>query len=134
MGRDPAPELNASSLAVAVILTVAPSRGPAQTSSGSANCRSLTDPPHPGLRRAGISDRTQQTTWPAAPISAARLATLPAAEIAVATSGSAQAVEQARTALELDYPYRDTPSTIGEIGASLPSARTDVATSSSQTS
>lgn len=36
-------------------------------------------------------------------------------------------MEQARTALELDYPYRDTPATFGEIAASLPSARTDLA-------
>ena len=81
----------------------------------------------PDLSSLIASARTQQTTWPAAPISAARLANFPAGAIVVATSGSAQAVERARTALELDYPYRDTPSTIGEIGASLPSARTDLA-------
>jgi hypothetical protein len=73
------------------------------------------------------SASTRQATWPAVQIPAARLQNLPAAAIAVATSGSAQAVERARTALELDYPYRRTPSTIGEIGASLPSARTDLA-------
>ena len=73
------------------------------------------------------SARMAETTWPAAPISAARLQNLPAAAIAVATSGSAQAVERARTALELDYPDRDTPNTVGEIGASLPSAATDLA-------
>ncbi|MGH3206515.1 MAG: FtsX-like permease family protein [Trebonia sp.] len=70
---------------------------------------------------------TQQTTWPAAPVSAAQLQNLPASAVAVATSGSAQAVERARTALELDYPYRDTPATFGEIDKSLPSARTDLA-------
>ena len=81
----------------------------------------------PDLSSLIASARTQQITWPAAPISAARLANLPAGAIAVATSGSAQAVERARTALELDYPYRQTPSTVGEIGASLPSAKTDLA-------
>jgi hypothetical protein len=81
----------------------------------------------PDLGGLIVSARTQRTTWPEAPVSAARLQTLPAAAIVLATSGSAQAVERARTALELDYPYRDTPSTLGEIGASLPSAKTDLA-------
>jgi hypothetical protein len=81
----------------------------------------------PDLSGLIASARTQQTTWPAAPISAAHLQNLPASAIAVTTSGSAQAVERARTALELDYPYRNTPSTLGEIGTSLPSARTDLA-------
>lgn len=31
------------------------------------------------------------------------------------------------TALEVDYPYRQAPSIVGEIGASLPNARTDLA-------
>jgi hypothetical protein len=79
----------------------------------------------PDLSSFIASPRTQQTTWPAAPISAAGLQDLPAVTIAVDTDGSAQAVERARTALELDYPYRQTPDTIGEIGASLPSAQTD---------
>jgi len=79
----------------------------------------------PDLSSFIASPRTQQTTWPAAPISAMRLQDLPAVTIAVATNGSAQAVERARTALELDYPYRQTPDTIGEIGASLPSTQTD---------
>lgn len=69
----------------------------------------------------------QHTTWPAAPISAARLQSLPASAVAVATSGSTQAVERARTALELDYPYRDTPTTFGEINESRPGAKTDLA-------
>ena len=78
----------------------------------------------PDLSSLIASAGTQHITWPAAPVSAAQLASLPAAAIAVATSGSAQAVERARTALELDYPYRNTPNTIGEIGASRPSAET----------
>jgi hypothetical protein len=78
----------------------------------------------PDLSSLIASAGTQHTTWPAAPVSAAQLASLPAAAIAVATSGSAQAVERARTALELDYPYRNTPNTVGEIGASRSSADT----------
>jgi FtsX-like permease family protein len=78
----------------------------------------------PDLSSLIASAGTQHITWPAAPVSAVQLANLPAAAIAVATSGSAQAVERARTALELDYPYRNTPNTIGEIGASRSSAET----------
>jgi hypothetical protein len=58
----------------------------------------------PDLSGLIASARTQQTTWPAAPISAARLANLPAAAVAVATSGSVQAVERARTALSWTIP------------------------------
>jgi len=81
----------------------------------------------PDLSSLIASARAQEVTWPAALISAARLQNLPVGAIAVAAGRSAQAVERARTALELDYPYRQTPSTIGEIDASRPSAKTDLA-------
>ena len=53
-------------------------------------------------------------TWPAANVPATRLDTLGVDAINVATNGTTQAVEQARTALEnaRTYPAVSTPSTI----------------------
>jgi FtsX-like permease family protein len=58
-------------------------------------------------------------TWPAAKVSATRLATLGVNAIHVATDGSTATVEQARTVLENApaYPGVSTPSTIGDIVA-----------------
>ncbi|MEW2622910.1 FtsX-like permease family protein [Streptomyces sp. NPDC048106] len=55
--------------------------------------------------------------WPAADISAARLARLPVQEIVVATDGSKSAIERARTILANTYADRDVPSTVREIHA-----------------
>jgi hypothetical protein len=58
------------------------------------------------------------TTWPAAGISAQRLRHLPVQAIFVGTNGSTSAIERARTALELAYPYLGfPPSTIGDFSA-----------------
>ena len=58
------------------------------------------------------------TTWPAAAISAQHLWRLPVQAIFVGTTGSTSAIERARTALELAYPYLPSPpSTIGEFSA-----------------
>jgi ABC-type lipoprotein export system ATPase subunit len=58
------------------------------------------------------------TTWPAAAISAQRLQRLPVQAIFVGTNGSTSAIERARTALELAYPYLVfPPSTIGDLSA-----------------
>ena len=65
-----------------------------------------------------VSPETSQVTWPAAPISAASLAAIPADAIAVGTSGSSQAIERARTVLDQLYPYRGTPVTYGQLGSS----------------
>ncbi|MEU0831178.1 FtsX-like permease family protein [Streptomyces sp. NPDC005969] len=54
------------------------------------------------------------TAWPAAGISAQRLARLPVQEIVVATNGSTSAIERARTILANTYPDQDVPSTVGE--------------------
>ncbi|HTV99877.1 MAG TPA: FtsX-like permease family protein [Streptosporangiaceae bacterium] len=56
-------------------------------------------------------------TWPAANISASRLATLGVAGINVGTDGATAAVEQARTVLEnaTAYPAASTPSTVGDL-------------------
>jgi hypothetical protein len=58
------------------------------------------------------------TTWPTAAISAQRLQRLPVQAIFVGTDGSTSAIERARTALELAYPYQVfPPSTIGDLSA-----------------
>jgi hypothetical protein len=58
------------------------------------------------------------TTWPAAAISAQRLQRLQVQAIFVGTNGSTSAIERARTALELAYPYLPfPPSTIGDLSA-----------------
>ncbi|MET7689111.1 FtsX-like permease family protein [Streptomyces sp. NPDC005483] len=52
--------------------------------------------------------------WPAADISAQRLARLPVREIVVATDGSTSAIERARTVLASAYPDQDVPLTVRE--------------------
>jgi hypothetical protein len=54
------------------------------------------------------------TAWPAAGISAQRLARLPVQEIVVATNGSTSAIERARTILANTYPDQDVPRTVRE--------------------
>ncbi|MER6976766.1 FtsX-like permease family protein [Streptomyces carpinensis] len=54
------------------------------------------------------------TAWPAAAISAQRLARLPVQEIVVATDGSTSAIERARTVLANSYPDQDVPWTLHE--------------------
>jgi FtsX-like permease family len=66
----------------------------------------------------GLDHSLASTTWPAAAISAQRLQRLGVQAIFVGTSGSTSAIERARTALELAYPYLPSPpSTIGEFSA-----------------
>jgi len=63
----------------------------------------------------GINGRSQAgTVWAAAAISPQRLRQLPAQSIAVGTSGSASAIEAARTVIETAYPHQRAPATIGE--------------------
>jgi hypothetical protein len=66
----------------------------------------------------GLDHSLASTTWPAAAISAQRLQRLGVQAIFVGTSGSTAAIERARTALELAYPYLPSPpTTIGEFSA-----------------
>ncbi len=67
-----------------------------------------------GTDSLGASSRT----WPTSTISPARLAALPVQYVVVATNGSTQAIEQARTTLERAYPVLYSPETIAE-GQSL---------------
>ncbi|HEV2451555.1 MAG TPA: FtsX-like permease family protein [Streptosporangiaceae bacterium] len=74
-----------------------------------------------GIPPAGIVDwqRSQASTvWPAAAITAQRLERLPVQAIFVGTNGSTQAIERARTVLELAYPnLAAAPATIGDLSA-----------------
>ncbi|GAA3776324.1 FtsX-like permease family protein [Streptomyces chiangmaiensis] len=54
------------------------------------------------------------TAWPAAAISAQRLARLSVQQIVVATNGSTSAIERARTILANTYPDQDVPWTVRE--------------------
>jgi hypothetical protein len=79
----------------------------------------------------GLTKKTTlaDQTWPAAPISAARLARLPVEEVAVGTNGSPAAVEQARTDLEVALPYQSyqqAPLTMGEVMSSTAQSRTEL--------
>jgi hypothetical protein len=67
--------------------------------------------PHNGL------DADTATVWRAAPIAPGALASLPVLSIVVRTDGSAAAIEQARTLLEVAYPGSDLPATDGEFQA-----------------
>jgi FtsX-like permease family protein len=58
-----------------------------------------------------------ETTWPAASVSTSQLQQLPIDSIVVGTDGSAAALEQARTALDLAYPVSFAPETGGELQA-----------------
>ena len=57
------------------------------------------------------------TTWPASDVSTAQLQRLSIDAIVVATNGSAAAVEQARTVLDLTYPSRYPPQTLSKYQA-----------------
>ncbi|WP_425840726.1 FtsX-like permease family protein [Streptomyces fractus] len=59
-------------------------------------------------------DRSWPAVWPAAPIGAERLRTLPVQEIVVTTDGSTAAVERVRTVLSTACPYELPPYTVAE--------------------
>jgi hypothetical protein len=63
----------------------------------------------PNLSGADKSRSQAAAVWPAAAISAQRLQRLPVETIVVSTNGSTAAIEQARTALELAFPYLGPP-------------------------
>jgi hypothetical protein len=66
----------------------------------------------------GLDHSLAATTWPAAAMSAQRLQRTGVQAIFVGTNGSTSAIERARTALELAYPYLPSPpTTIGEFSA-----------------
>ncbi len=73
------------------------------------------------LRLGGaVVDRSESmaaATWPAADVAPAALADLPVDAIAVATDGTAGAVERARTVLESQIPATFAPQTISEMRA-----------------
>jgi predicted lysophospholipase L1 biosynthesis ABC-type transport system permease subunit len=56
-------------------------------------------------------------------VDAGQLEKLPVAMLAVATDGSHATIERARTALQLAYPSRDSPTTVAESNAQSPNAK-----------
>jgi hypothetical protein len=123
-------------------LGVNPFRGVSPVPAGVVSCAQLATVPALGRCPAGATvaafpsdgfngplfgtDATT-ITWPAANLQAARLDTLGVDAINVATNGTTQAVEQARTVLETAraYPSLSTPSTISDILARENSTNSD---------
>ena len=64
------------------------------------------------LAGAATSRSQAATVWPAAAISAQRMQRLPVQTLVVGTNGSAAAIERARTALEISFPYLGPPATL----------------------
>jgi hypothetical protein len=99
---------------------------------GTVSCTDLSRTPALGRCPAGAQAATinssfgyadsgsSRTVWPAATVSSTDLQRRPVAALAVATDGSHAAIEQARTALQLAYPYLYAPATIGEVIAQNP--------------
>ena len=117
-------------------------RGVSPVAAGVVSCAQLATVPALGRCPAGASTAafpadgfngplfgTDATTitWPAANLPAARLSTLGVDAVNVATNGTTQAVEQARTVLETAraYPGLSTPSTISDILAQENSTNSD---------
>jgi hypothetical protein len=65
------------------------------------------------LGESETSTSQAPVVWPAAAVSASRLAGLAVETLAVGTSGTFAAIERARTALENAFPYLGPPSTLG---------------------
>jgi hypothetical protein len=113
-------------------LGVNPFRGVSPVPAGVVSCAQLATVPALGRCPAGataaafpadgfngplLGTDATTITWPAVNATATRLATLGVDAINVATNGTTQAVEQARTVLESAraYPSLSTPSTIADI-------------------
>jgi hypothetical protein len=64
-----------------------------------------------------VNQTLAKVTWPAANVTAARLAALPLDSLNVATNGSTSAIEQARTVLDQAYPFLQAPRTLGDKGS-----------------
>ena len=93
---------------------------------GLVSCAQLGDTPALGRCAAGAAvavitldldgaatSRSQAAAvWPAAALSAQRLQRLPVQTLVVGTNGSAAAIERARTALEIGFPFLGPPATL----------------------
>jgi hypothetical protein len=62
----------------------------------------------------GAAAWAQHPVWPAAPVPASRLGSLPAAGIVVGTDGSTAAIETARTTIAAAFPFQASPATLFE--------------------
>ncbi len=108
------------------IVIPARAQGAPASIEGLASCAQMATTPTLGHCRAGATVGTMANVdsgtltsvpgpvWPAARISLRRLDGLPATAVAVATDGSAGAIEHARTVLETAVPYLGVPVTIAE--------------------
>lgn len=69
---------------------------------------------------SGFTANSSQTAtiWSSSTVPTADLQSLPVQAVAVGTDGSTAAIERARTALEVAFPYQGPPATIGEINTS----------------
>jgi len=108
-------------------LTIRPNPHGAQVSAGLVSCAQLAKVPSLGRCPAGaavagfpVALNTVQAgtigniTWPAEPVPAQRLPGRGVDALNVATNGSQQAIERARTVLASAYPLLAPPQTIGE--------------------
>jgi hypothetical protein len=75
--------------------------------------------PWVGMGGGGITShgRAAGPLWPASAVPADQLPSLPVAALEVGTDGWKPAIEEARTALEVAFPDRDIPATLGDISA-----------------
>lgn len=64
------------------------------------------------LGSAATSTSQAATVWPAAAVSVQRMQRLPVQTLVMGTNGSAAAIERARTALEITFPYLGPPATL----------------------
>jgi hypothetical protein len=60
----------------------------------------------------GANSHSSSTVWPSAHLSVASIASLPAEAVVVATDGSSNSLERARTALDRLVPFRATPEVV----------------------
>ncbi|MEZ0090199.1 FtsX-like permease family protein [Streptacidiphilus sp. EB129] len=106
-----------------------PQRDAARFLAGLVSCAQLATEPvfggcEPGARAASVTPTLDTiglaygppwpSTWPAAGISADRLAGLPITGLVVTTDGSRSAIERARTLIATAYPTEQPPATIAE--------------------
>jgi hypothetical protein len=112
--------------------------GPVRVVAGLVSCRQLAQVPGFGRCVAGAETASVSPLigydrrldgpadlgdWPAAPISAERVETLPTQMILVGTNGSAPVLERVKTALVTDFPLTEPPSTLVEHRADAEAAK-----------
>jgi hypothetical protein len=108
-----------------VQLTRTPALGHCAPGASVVTIRPFSDQGNGLTKRTTLADKT----WPAAALPSERLAGLPIEEVVVGTNGTAAAVEQARTDLEVVLPYQSyegPPMTFGEVSSSTSRSYTEL--------